>query len=755
MAIQYINTGSSANSGDGDSLRSAFIKVNENFRQISASIITSSTPYYNILPAVTAVYNLGSANFNWQNIYVSSSIYLASKRLYVSTGSHLIFNGQIVGSTYVGPTPPSDATTGTTWYDSNLGQMYIYYDNFWVDIHPTGGSGGSGGGNLISVDTDILPRTDLTYNLGSPLKQWKSLYVGTSTIYIGGNAVSVNTASNLTINGSTVIGPLGPQGPRGPQGPQGPQGPSGINGTTGTTGGLNLSVTNFGNADWIISGNNDPTVTLVKGFTYYFNVNAPGHNFWIKTAPTVGITNAYPSGITNNGVTTGTLIWTVPTSVPATLYYIDQTYGSMQGVFNFTDVGIGPTGPTGPSRTDQDLFTTSTVTFSGLTVNGTATFTDNIIELHASTSGSWTFNDGRDIGIRMHYYINTGTSAALVLANDSRALEWYSTGTEVGGIFTGSYGTFKTGSIQLVNTATTLKFSDNSVQLTAWNTGTLVALAVTATYAQSFNTGTLVALAVTATYAQSFNTATLVTSAVNATTASWATTATYAVNATTSSWATTATYAQSFNTATLVTNAVNATTSSWAATATYAQSFNTGTLVALAVTATYAQSFNTGTLVSLAVTSTYAQSFNTTTLVTSSVNSQNAQNVTGGSVLGSVATGTTSTTQVGYLVVPQIATNLNYTLTLNDQGKHIYSTTATGIQTITIPSYSSVQFPLGAAVTLILRGTGSLSINTSSGVTLCLAGSDQIGNRLLSSNGMATLLKVETDIWFVNGVGLV
>jgi hypothetical protein len=25
----------------------------------------------------------------------------------------------------------------------------------------------------------------------------------------------------------------------------------------------------------------------------------------------------------------------------------------------------------------------------------------------------------------------------------------------------------------------------------------------------------------------------------------------------------------------------------------------------------------------------------------------------------------------------------------------------------------------------------------------------------LSSNGMATLLKVETDIWFVNGAGLV
>jgi hypothetical protein len=66
-----------------------------------------------------------------------------------------------------------------------------------------------------------------------------------------------------------------------------------------------------------------------------------------------------------------------------------------------------------------------------------------------------------------------------------------------------------------------------------------------------------------------------------------------------------------------------------------------------------------------------------------------------------------------------------------------------------------VPFPLGTAVTLILRGAGNLSISTSSGVTLCLAGTDQVGNRTLLSNGMATLLKIETDIWFINGAGLV
>jgi len=46
----YINTGTTANSGDGDSLRSAFTKINYNFQQISTgtfgtqtSVVTSST----------------------------------------------------------------------------------------------------------------------------------------------------------------------------------------------------------------------------------------------------------------------------------------------------------------------------------------------------------------------------------------------------------------------------------------------------------------------------------------------------------------------------------------------------------------------------------------------------------------------------------------------------------------------------------------------------------------------------------------
>lgn len=43
MTIQIINTGSSANSGDGDSIRTAFAKVNQNFAYLSTATFGGNT----------------------------------------------------------------------------------------------------------------------------------------------------------------------------------------------------------------------------------------------------------------------------------------------------------------------------------------------------------------------------------------------------------------------------------------------------------------------------------------------------------------------------------------------------------------------------------------------------------------------------------------------------------------------------------------------------------------------------------------
>jgi len=104
--------------------------------------------------------------------------------------------------------------------------------------------------------------------------------------------------------------------------------------------------------------------------------------------------------------------------------------------------------------TNSHVFSNS-VTFNGtIYVNGNTSYfasnnvvyTDNLIELHApagNVAGSWTYNDGKDIGIRIHYYNATDKNAALVLANDTNYLEWYVDGTESGGVFSGTYGSIK------------------------------------------------------------------------------------------------------------------------------------------------------------------------------------------------------------------------------------------------------------------------------------------------------------------------
>ena len=106
--------------------------------------------------------------------------------------------------------------------------------------------------SLTNITSHVLPNADVTYDLGSTSTRWRSLYVSTSTIYIGDFALGVSTAGFITVQNTLdpmaeptpVVGPQGPQGPSGPsvtgatgpQGPQGPQGPSGANGYVGADG---------------------------------------------------------------------------------------------------------------------------------------------------------------------------------------------------------------------------------------------------------------------------------------------------------------------------------------------------------------------------------------------------------------------------------------------------------------------------------------------------------------------------------------
>jgi len=73
-----------------------------------------------------------------------------------------------------------------------------------------------------------------------------------------------------------------------------------------------FDVTNSGASAYLINEGTNPTITLYRGATYYFNVSASGYPFWIKTAQVTGTGSAYSFGVTNNGAQANTIIFTVP-----------------------------------------------------------------------------------------------------------------------------------------------------------------------------------------------------------------------------------------------------------------------------------------------------------------------------------------------------------------------------------------------------------------------------------------------------------
>ena len=77
-----------------------------------------------------------------------------------------------------------------------------------------------------------------------------------------------------------------------------------------------------------VQGNN-VIVSVNQGDTIEFQVNSPGHPFWVKTQATTGTNYGVANGIVNNGTSSQTITWDTTSSAPGTYYYICQFHGSM------------------------------------------------------------------------------------------------------------------------------------------------------------------------------------------------------------------------------------------------------------------------------------------------------------------------------------------------------------------------------------------------------------------------------------------
>ena len=83
---------------------------------------------------------------------------------------------------------------------------------------------------------------------------------------------------------------------------------------------------------WFPTSENDPTLYLRRGEQYLFNNTSGGHPFRIQS--TTGTSRTpYNTGVANNGGT-GQVIFKVPMSAPATLYYQCTSHTNMNGTIN-------------------------------------------------------------------------------------------------------------------------------------------------------------------------------------------------------------------------------------------------------------------------------------------------------------------------------------------------------------------------------------------------------------------------------------
>ena len=105
--------------------------------------------------------------------------------------------------------------------------------------------------------------------------------------------------------------------------------------------------------------------------------------------------------------------------------------------------------------------------------------------------------------------------------------------------------------------------------------------------------------------------------------------------------------------------------------------------------------------------------------------------------------------------IPQNAQTTNYTLVNSDAGKHLYYTQSTNVN-LNIPWSSNASFANGTTIMIVSRTTSSanVTVTPNTGVTMYLAGNTTSASRNVTTYGMATLIQVAANTWFINGTGV-
>ncbi len=213
MAKQTINLGTSVNKGDGDPLRTAFTKINQNFDELYNTLGTDGSIFNplsvdsHIIPDIDNTRDLGSPTKQWRDIFVSTgSVYIGDIKLSNDAGTLKVQQVTDVGLVTETPVPdaPGAVTTdrlingdkGVVLGSTGLTQFPAVDGNSLFIQGPEIGSENST--IAISAKDNVLITADI---LGVTPKQWQFKTDGVLTLPQYNQIESVGSNATISLNG--------------------------------------------------------------------------------------------------------------------------------------------------------------------------------------------------------------------------------------------------------------------------------------------------------------------------------------------------------------------------------------------------------------------------------------------------------------------------------------------------------------------------------------------------------------------------
>ena len=217
MAKQTVNLGTSPNKGDGDPIRTAMGKINDNFDELYAgNFADPENTAASIIPSQDGTYDIGSADKQWADLYVKDFIYIGGVRLEASAGTILIGGDVVAREDTVGSVFGDDSTLlvdgvnsvipwsvidGAPTIPTQISQLTgDYTGSVFADDSTLLVDGVNNSINLDgTVSGDIIPDTDVAYDLGSASNRFRDLYLSGTTIDLGGLTISATPSGGISM----------------------------------------------------------------------------------------------------------------------------------------------------------------------------------------------------------------------------------------------------------------------------------------------------------------------------------------------------------------------------------------------------------------------------------------------------------------------------------------------------------------------------------------------------------------------------